>query len=39
MAFRIEKHDVATIVERIARRMRSVGGPAGGGVLTVMPAS
>jgi hypothetical protein len=26
MAFRIEKQAIATMVERIARRMRSVGG-------------
>jgi hypothetical protein len=31
MALSTEKHDIATMVDRMARRMRSVGG--GGGLL------
>jgi len=37
MAFSTEKHDIARTVERIARRIRSVGA-GGGGVFTVTDA-
>ena len=33
MPFRIEKHVIATTVDRIARRIRSVGGGDGLGVI------